>query len=211
MFGSSDDLRGLVLASPRHLRVRTEFSVQCATSASSGCLAVARHSVNPESEARQETSKVTRSLSRSCRRHQPRRDQPAQHRGRSPNSLRPLQLAGDARLLETAFQNAQVRAAPLAESMQLCADEQRIFTRRRTAGTRSRSARSIGRTRPERRRVVKLAKRDRRCLSVMTQITGAAPRPSVQFEHEAEGFVDRFKFVVPEPSNEFAESLERYR
>jgi len=45
----------------------------------------------------------------------------------------------------------------------------------------------------------------------MTQITGAAPRPSVQFEHEAEGFVDRFKFVVPEPSNEFAESLERYR
>ena len=67
---------------------------------------------------------------------------------RSPNSLRPLQLAGDARLLETAFQNAQVRAAPLAESMQLCADGQRIFTRRRTAGTRPRSAPTSGRGRP---------------------------------------------------------------
>ena len=44
----------------------------------------------------------------------------------------------------------------------------------------------------------------------MTQITGAAPRSSVQLEHEAQGLVDRFKFVVPEPSNDFAESLVRY-
>ena len=34
---------------------------------------------------------------------------------------------------------------------------------------------------------------------------------SVQLEHEAQGFVDRPEFVVAEPSNEFAESLVRYR
>jgi hypothetical protein len=34
---------------------------------------------------------------------------------------------------------------------------------------------------------------------------------SVQLEHEAQGFVDRFEFVVAEPSNEFAKSLVRYR
>jgi len=35
-------------------------------------------------------------------------------------------------------------------------------------------------------------------------------RSSVQLEHEAESFVNRFKFVVAEPSNEFTESLMRY-
>ena len=34
---------------------------------------------------------------------------------------------------------------------------------------------------------------------------------SVQLEHEAQSSVNRFEFVLPEPSNEFAESLVRYR
>jgi hypothetical protein len=36
------------------------------------------------------------------------------------------------------------------------------------------------------------------------------PGTSVQLEHEAESFVNRTEFVVPEPSNEFTESLVRY-
>lgn len=44
----------------------------------------------------------------------------------------------------------------------------------------------------------------------MMQITGGEARPSVQLEYEAEGFVDRFKFVVAEPPNELAEPLVRY-
>lgn len=76
---------------------------------------------------------------------------------------------------------------------------------------RSLAARSIGRTRPEHRRVVKFAQTARRCLSVGTEINGTGPGSSVQLEHKAESFVDRFEFVVPEPSDELAESLMRYR
>ena len=41
-------------------------------------------------------------------------------------------------------------------------------------------------------------------------ITGAGTGTSVQLEHEANGFVNRFEFVEPEPSNEVAESLALY-
>ena len=55
-----------------------------------------------------------------------------------------------------------------------------------------------------------IAEMVRQCLSTRTQITERGPRSSVQLKHEAEGFVDHFKFLVAEPPNEFAESLVRY-